>query len=171
MPPTFKICAIGSEGVGKTSLIRRFAQGSFEIEYLRTLGVAISKKRAGLDHSSADEGATLVIWDIMGDFRFFSEVADGYLHGANGILAVLDLTRPETLDGLFDWWELGRRKLPKAVGVIAANKADLVERVPLEELEHPSRRLGWPYVVTSARDGTGVEESFRSLVDQLSQKH
>ncbi|UCE15163.1 MAG: GTP-binding protein, partial [Candidatus Heimdallarchaeota archaeon] len=42
----FKICAIGSGNVGKTSLIRRFATGKFtEGKYLPTLGVDITTSK------------------------------------------------------------------------------------------------------------------------------
>ena len=46
-----KICAIGSGAVGKTSLIRRFAEGKFTRNYLPTLGVDITTKKIQIDKS------------------------------------------------------------------------------------------------------------------------
>ena len=37
----FKIVAVGDGRVGKTSLIRRFAENKFDMNYLPTLGVDI----------------------------------------------------------------------------------------------------------------------------------
>lgn len=161
----FKICLVGPESVGKTSLVRRFSEDSFELEYIRTLGVAISKKQMPSDPSHPGEPVTFVLWDIMGDYDFFSEVADAYLQGANGILAVMDLTRPETLEGLRRWGETVRGRLPRAEGIIAGNKADLVakRRVRAEELSELAGHLGWSFTETSARTGMGVEEAFQRL--------
>ncbi len=161
----FKVCFVGPESVGKTSLVRRFSADSFELEYIRTIGVAISKRQMPADPLHPGEPVTFVLWDIMGDYDFFSEVADAYLQGANGILAVMDLTRPETLEGLRRWGETVRAKLPRAEGIIAGNKADLVasRRVTPEEVNELAGHLGWSFTETSALTGTGVEESFERL--------
>ena len=41
---SFKVILIGDCGVGKTSLIQRFAENKFPFRYLATLGVDITKK-------------------------------------------------------------------------------------------------------------------------------
>src|SRR5207249_2275963 len=40
----FKICLVGEEGVGKTSLIHRFVSGAFDESYIRTLGAVVANK-------------------------------------------------------------------------------------------------------------------------------
>lgn len=169
MTAILKVCLVGPQGVGKTSLVKRFSEGTFEREYIRTLGVAISKREVPPDPLHPGGPITLVLWDIMGDYDFFSEVAEAYLQGANGIVAVLDLTRGETVGGLLRWGEATRAKLPRAVGVIAANKADLVDqrRVGQGELQGLARRLGWSVVETSALTGAGVEEAFRTVANRF----
>src|SRR3989442_2803258 len=47
-----KVCFIGEEGVGKTSLVRRFVTGKFDENYTRTLGTAASKKSIDLVESA-----------------------------------------------------------------------------------------------------------------------
>lgn len=155
--------------MGKTSLVRRFTEASFGLEYIRTLGVAVSKKQLPSDASRPGDEVTFVIWDIMGDYDFFSEVADAYLQGANGILAVLDLTRPETLAGLRRWGEAVRVKLPRAEGIIAANKSDLVtqRRVSAEDVNDLAGHLQWSFLETSALTGRGVEDAFSRLREAL----
>ena len=39
-----KICIVGSFGVGKTSLVRRFVDSIFDESYLATVGVKIDRK-------------------------------------------------------------------------------------------------------------------------------
>src|SRR3989304_5586004 len=43
-----KICLVGEEGVGKTSLVHRFVSGAFDESYIRTLGAGGSKKSVTL---------------------------------------------------------------------------------------------------------------------------
>jgi small GTP-binding protein len=169
MVPTFKICLIGPESVGKTSLIRRFTRRAFDPQYTRTLGVEISKGEIPLGPGSADATAVFVIWDIMGDYDLFSEVADAYLLGAKGIMAVLDVTRRETVEGLRRWVQETKLKAGKAAGVVVGNKVDLEgqRQVREEEFKELSGELGWAYAETSALTGTGVENAFGRLADEL----
>lgn len=167
MSPIFKVCLVGPESVGKTSLVRRFSADSFEQEYIRTMGVAISKRVMTPEPGRGGKPVTFLIWDIMGDYDFFGGVADAYLQGANGILAVMDLTRPETLEGLRRWGETARLKLPSAEGIIAANKADLVaqRRVSPAAVQELAEHLRWTAIETSALTGAGVEEAFTRMGD------
>jgi GTPase SAR1 family protein len=45
-----KICSTGSYLVGKTSLIRRYAENKFDTNYIPTLGVDITTKRIVVDN-------------------------------------------------------------------------------------------------------------------------
>ena len=40
----FKIITLGNSGVGKTSILRRFATGDFEIDSMSTIGIEFSNK-------------------------------------------------------------------------------------------------------------------------------
>ncbi|MFX1470543.1 MAG: hypothetical protein ACFFB8_18005, partial [Promethearchaeota archaeon] len=39
----FKIVVIGDGGVGKTSLIQKFTQGTFQKDYIKTIGAQLCK--------------------------------------------------------------------------------------------------------------------------------
>jgi len=45
----FKITVIGDGGVGKTSLIKKYTQGSFQKQYIKTLGAQFSKYDEKID--------------------------------------------------------------------------------------------------------------------------
>ncbi len=49
-----RICAVGEEAVGKTSLIRRFVGDVFAEEYIRTIGTLINKKTLEVGHSDGE---------------------------------------------------------------------------------------------------------------------
>ena len=94
-----KVCLVGEKGVGKTSLIRRFVLDAFDDQYIRTLGAKVSKK--ALSVALPDRGVRLdvsmAIWDVIGHVGFRDLLSDAFFLGAQGILAVVDLTRRETL--------------------------------------------------------------------------
>ena len=59
---TLKYLVIGDSGVGKTSMLVRYCEDSFQTDYLSTIGVDFKIKRVELDGSSV----TLNIWDTAG---------------------------------------------------------------------------------------------------------
>jgi len=62
----FKITVIGDATVGKTSLIKKYTQGSFQKEYISTLGTQFSKYEEIIDGDKVE----LYLWDIDGQDSF-----------------------------------------------------------------------------------------------------
>ena len=64
----FKISIIGDGGVGKTSLIKKFTKGTFEKDYVKTIGAQFSR----YDKEINGDIINLIFWDIAGqdDFDF-----------------------------------------------------------------------------------------------------
>ncbi|MHA1988230.1 MAG: GTP-binding protein, partial [Promethearchaeota archaeon] len=61
-----KITVIGDGRVGKTSLIKKFTQGSFQKEYIKTIGAQFSK----YDEEIEGDRYELFFWDIAGQDEF-----------------------------------------------------------------------------------------------------
>src|SRR6266511_3016357 len=95
-----KICLVGEGAVGKTCLIRRFIQDQFDDRYISTLGAKVSKKEIKVDGPNGGTDIDMTIWDIMGEKGFRELLKEAYLHGAHDVVAVYDVTRRETFDGL-----------------------------------------------------------------------
>jgi predicted GTPase len=64
----YKIVMIGDSGTGKTSLLMRFAEGSFRDDYSITLGLDFKIKTIKVDKKHVK----LQIWDTAGQERFRS---------------------------------------------------------------------------------------------------
>src|SRR5438445_12836110 len=87
-----KVCFIGEERVGKTSLLRRFVTGKFDEDYIRTLGAVASKKSIDFVESPLRQAHLhLVTRDIVGKRTHMQPFQYAYLRGAAGDLAALDL--------------------------------------------------------------------------------
>ncbi len=163
-----KICLIGEEGVGKTSLIRRFVFSQFDEKYLRTVGTIVSKKVVTLRPvDGITYHTSLLVWDIMGRRDFMSLYKEAYFARARGILAVCDLTRPETLDALEEWIEGIHSSVGEVPTIVLANKKDMAEHRRLDEdaILALCELHAAPYLMTSARTGENVELAFERLAE------
>ena len=162
-----KVCLVGEKAVGKTSLIRRFVLNTFDEQYLTTIGTRVSKKetRAFLPERDLLVDVDMQIWDIMGEKGFRELLKEAYFYGANGILAVADVTRRPTLDDLDEWIDGVEQIVGKVPVLIAVNKVDLVSSAKYGErdVEQVARAFECPYILTSAKSGQNVEEAFRRI--------
>ncbi len=159
-----KICLLGDFSVGKTSLVRRYVEGRFDDKYLSTIGVKISRKVLQRD----DYMLKLLIWDLAGGEEF-EELSQRYLLGAAGALIVCDLTRTETLTALEYYARQLRLRDSKAAIVLVGNKLDLVEDTAISDrlLETIARTTNSRWLLTSAKTGEQVEQSFIYLAEQI----
>lgn len=166
-----KVCLVGESGVGKTSLIRRYVEDDFSDSYLETVGTKVSKKELRVPHgpTGADVDVDMTVWDIMGQEDFRDVLLESYLTGAQGILAVADVTRPGTLDALYSWIDAIDRVSSRVPVLIAGNKADLAEKAAVgpAALAGIAQAIGADALLTSAKTGTNVEVAFRRLAMRI----
>lgn len=87
----YKIILVGNSGSGKTSLLLRFADNIFNEQVTCTLNVDQRTKQIKVD----SRVVKLQIWDTAGQERFFS-LSKAYLRGAQGCIAVYDVTKRES---------------------------------------------------------------------------
>lgn len=158
----FKIIVIGDPGVGKTSLIRRFADNKFEQNYLPSIGADFTLKIVEFEKVQA----ILTIWDLGGQSEF-DNIRNFYYYGANAGIMVFDVTRPETYDHLINHWTPQFRA---GVGepvpcVIFANKVDLTKdrKITNAKCQELSEHLGYPLFQTSAKSGENVPAAFEQI--------
>lgn len=169
-----KICLVGDQGVGKTSLIRRFVLDVYDDLYITTVGTKVSKKQVWIVFPGTGEtiDVDMMIWDIMGEPEYRAVLRDAYFAGAQGILAVCDLTRRETLEGLFAWIEAADFVAADSSVLVVANKADLKDRAQFGEAElaRTAHALGCGFLTASAKTGENVQFAFQSLTRSIFQR-
>jgi len=169
-----KVCLVGEGAVGKTALIRRFIHDQFDDRYISTLGAKVSKKEIAVPNPkvSGEIAIDMTIWDIMGEKGFRELLKEAYFHGAQGILAVCDLTRKDTLGELHDWIAAVHKVTGQIPIQFLANKADLEKQKAFAEddVKKVAEVHKSPFLFTSAKTGLNVEEAFRSLAGLIAGK-
>jgi len=162
-----KVCLVGDNAVGKTSLVRRYVLDQFDDRYITTLGAKVTKKEIRVDDLKGGGAVAvdLTIWDIMGAPSFRELLREAYFHGAQGVLAVADLTRRDTLDHLPEWIDAVVRTVGPVPVVVAANKADLSDQTAYgpNEIETATKLSSSDGFLTSAKTGANVEAAFQRL--------
>ena len=127
-----KICLIGEAAVGKTSLIRRFVEDAFDDRYISTLGAKVSLKRIILPpkrDSDRPVEVQLSIWDLIGERSYLESLHQEYLRGAQGLIAVCDVTRYSTFEALDQWISAAFRVAGEVPLGLIVNKVDLKDQV------------------------------------------
>ena len=161
-----KVGLIGDSKVGKTSLVRRFVLDQFDDEYVRTIGAKVSKKEVFLPLTENRRmRVDMMRWDVMGEKNVAELYMQSQFKGVQGILAVADMTRRETLDSIDDWTTSVRHAAGDVPVYILANKMDLENALEVERMEvsKHSRSMGCPFMFTSAKTGKNVERAFSEL--------
>jgi len=161
-----KIVLLGEGAVGKTSLIRSFVYSKFDDEYITTIGTKVTKKDI---HLPKKADINLQIWDVLGQ-QDYSRVQRRALQGAQGLILVLDLTRPDTFRAWKDYWVPECFAMTGIIPLVAlGNKADLVDELKVErkELKQFSRDMRCPVYSTSAKTGDHVEEAFTAICELM----
>jgi Ras-related protein Rab-1A len=162
---SFKIVLLGASGVGKSCILRRFYDNTFSESINVTGGADLVRKTVQM----GDETIQLIIWDTIGQEKF-KAVISTCVREAQGIIFVYDIRRKDTLKGINYWWQFALDYAPKeAVKILVGNQVDLAdERVVQEwEGEAMAKKLGIPYLETSAKDARNVEGAFRILTAQI----
>jgi len=166
-----KVCMAGEPAVGKTSLIRRFVVGSYDDHYIVTLGTKVSKRvvRVADPATGLEAEVDLILWDVMGTPSIRDLLKEAYYRGAKGILAVIDLTRPDTLPALDGWADSIRTVAGNVPIHVIANKVDdsALRRVTEGDLARYCAARGWPWSYASAKSGAGVAEAFEAMSREL----
>ena len=168
-----KIILIGDQGVGKTSIRRRYFGKGFSNSYLPTLGADFAIKTLD-DH-------ILQIWDLAGQ-KAFEQVRQQYYNGAHGAILVFDLTDETSFENLDTWInELEARSGHMIPMIIVGNKYDLVLgkgiRIKMERVEKYIAKLQFnyhfkfTYLESSAKTGKNIDKIFATIIiEKESQK-
>jgi len=162
---TCKVVLLGESGVGKTCIIARFINNTFEENLISTTGASYAGKTMTFDEYDG-KSIRFEIWDTAGQEKYRSLTKIFYKDAGAAIL-VYDITRKESYEEIQKYWfNQIKDHAPKNIIVaMAANKSDLIEKEQVNEAEARkyAKEVGALFKVTSACTAAGIEELFRSI--------
>jgi small GTP-binding protein len=163
-----KICLVGDRGVGKTSLIKRYAADKFYPKEQGTLGARMYPIDVEIPLEDGEVAKVKVaLFDFMGEHAMRENFRDALFYGTHGGIAVCDLSRRDTLYSLSEWVEALSAVTGGVPLAVLMNKADLAQSVAIGAAEMRWFHEQFPHVpthLTSARTGQGVEPAFNQII-------
>ena len=165
----FKILLVGDTGVGKSSILLRFTDGTFDENQQSTIGVDFKTKHLHV----GGKQVKLTIWDTAGQERFRT-LTSAYYRGAQGIALVYDVARRDTFDALTQWLKEVEVYTPGGgkgvVKLLVGNKIDKTDRaVSFAEGDSWAREKGMLFIECSARSGVSINQVFMEMVQKILQ--
>lgn len=171
----FKIPIIGDGAVGKTSLIEKFTKGTFQEEYISTLGAQFTQYEENVDGIDFK----LIFWDIAGQ-PAFERMRQKFYLGSNGAIIVFSHSPDEkkTFESVDKWLSEVREHCGKIPVVLFGNKIDLINEEVLaidksletcdSNIERFVKEHGIVgYFKTSALTGQKVNKAFHTLTKKI----
>ena len=139
-----KVVLLGQGGVGKTSLVRRYVKNTFSSDYKQTIGSNFLLKTLQLNKTTR---MLIQIWDLSGQDSFRTVRAQYYLYSRGAIL-VFDLTRPDTLYKLDNWYMDLLQRTGKIPLILVGNKSDLEDEILVtpHEAEAMAKKFNAKYI-------------------------
>ncbi|CAN6457006.1 unnamed protein product [Victoria cruziana] len=161
----FKLLLIGDSGVGKSCLLLRFADDTYLESYISTIGVDFKIRTIEQDGKTIK----LQIWDTAGQERFRT-ITSSYYRGAHGIIIVYDVTDQESFNNVKQWLnEIDRYASDNVNKLLVGNKCDMAANkvVSSETAKSFADEIGIPFLETSAKDSTNVEQAFMTMAAEI----
>ncbi|MFX1586869.1 MAG: GTP-binding protein [Promethearchaeota archaeon] len=171
----FKIPIIGDGAVGKTSLIEKFTKGTFQEEYISTLGAQFTQHEEIIDGIEFK----IIFWDIAGQ-PAFERMRQRFYSGSNGAIIVFSHSPDErkSFESVDKWFSEVREHCGRIPVVLFGNKIDLVDEAVLTtderlktcdaNVEKYVKKHGIVgYFKTSALTGQRVNQAFHTLAKKI----
>lgn len=161
----FKLLLIGDSGVGKTAILFRFSDDAFNSSFISTIGIDFKIKTIEL----RGKKIKLQIWDTAGQERFRT-ITSSYYRGAHGIIVVYDTTDQDSFNNVKQWLqEIDRYASENVNKLLVGNKCDLTTKkvVDYTTAKEYADQLGIPFLETSAKNATNVEQAFMTMAAEI----
>ncbi|CAM9016466.1 hypothetical protein WICANDRAFT_50439 [Wickerhamomyces anomalus NRRL Y-366-8] len=160
-----KVALIGDSQIGKTSLMVKYVNNSFDEDYKKTLGVNFMEK-------SIELGTTDIKFSVydLGGAQEFVNMLPLTTDGAVAVVFLFDLTKLQTLSSIKEWFKLVRAQNKTAIPMLVGTKYDLFLEMPKsyqEEVTSQSlkyaKAMKSSLIFTSSSNSINVQKVFKIL--------
>lgn len=160
----FKVVVIGDIECGKTSIMNRFIEGTFD-EESATISVDYKEKILEVN----DKSIKLQVWDTAGLERF-KAINNSFYRGTYGIIVVYDVTNKDSFGNTSIWLKEISYYPGKGVQkILVGNKCDnsTTRVVTYTEGKNFAEKENIEFIETSAKDGKNINELFELMTKEI----
>ena len=166
----FKLITLGDSGVGKTSILKRFVNGKFDMKTISTIGFGTSIKDMTLKNGTK---IRLKLIDTAGQENY-QALATTYIKNADGVFFVFAHDNRVSFENIKRWLDNFRdnnhsidfnKDFP---AYLVGNKCDLEHKINVDEIEELKKENKfYGYIDTSAKDDIGIKQVFEEIAEML----
>ena len=153
-----KLIVVGNQGTGKSCILNRFVNETFDENYQATIGLDFQSKNVAIH----DQDVRLILYDTAGQEKFRSLIPM-YIREAQIILLIYDISDKDSFDSIPRWiQEVLDVKNTDAVFALIGNKNDLENdrKVTFEEGKKFAEENKFIFQEVSAKSGKNFETLF-----------
>ena len=158
---------LGDGSVGKTSIIKMYAEKKFQPSHMATLGLDFVSKN--YKPKSYDKEMQVKIWDTAGQERFRTLTLSFYKQ-AQGIIITFDVCNEESFRNVHGWMEsIQKHGQANVAMILVGNKCDMKDERKVYEAEARAlaKQFGMNYYDVSAKENLNIDEVFVDLMEQV----
>lgn len=183
-----KVILVGDSGVGKSSIVQRFAGHGFSEKMLSTIGVDFHIAQL----TEGGKRFKIQTWDCAG-LEKFASITASYYRGAHAALIVYDVSDPTSYMSVKKWVADVRHHKPDTLIFIVGNKSDLKPPPPppsspftptsatiADKTDSAHREItsvcknhdiNHPVILTSAKNNHNIQHIFRLIANTYLDDH
>ena len=153
-----KLIVVGNQGTGKSSILNRFVNETFDERYQATIGLDFQSKNITIH----DQDVRLIIYDTAGQEKFRSLIPM-YIREAQIILFIYDISDRESFDSMPRWIQEVKDVINKeVVYTLIGNKIDLEKerKVTFDEGKKLAEQNNFVFQEVSSKTGENFEKLF-----------
>ncbi|KAI8885197.1 small GTPase [Backusella circina FSU 941] len=164
-----KVGIFGDAQIGKTSLMMKYAEGAYDLEYTQTLGVNFMEKTISIQKTDV----IFSIWDLGGQKEFVS-MMPLVCNDTVALLFTFDLSNKSTLNNIKEWYRQARGLNKYALPVLVGTKYDEFVKLPFEDQEEIttqsrkfSRAMKAPLIFCSTAESINVQKIYKIVLAKV----
>ena len=160
-----KVITLGESGVGKTAIINRFANNTFDENSMATLGINIISKEIKLDNEKI---IPIKVIDTAGQEKY-KALTKSYFKNIDAVLFVFSIDKKVSFNNIKDWIKIFDENHNDKDGILkylVGSKSDLDREREIDiDLVNQfiNKYPDFKYYETSAKSNEGIEELFKNL--------
>jgi len=155
-----KVLFIGDSSVGKSSILVRYTDNTFNSSIESTIGIDFRIKSIPYN----DKKIRFQIWDTAGHEKYNS-ITNAYYSGSQVIIYVYDVSDRKSYDAIKSW--LKRTSKYDMMKFLVANKIDRVAEVSDVEAIMFAEDNNMIFCKVSAKNNIGVSDMFETVCEKF----